>query len=220
MIVCGIFASTNRDDLKALSTINAYRGQHSYSIAGFTIDDDGDPCLHSINRSLGVFDFFQVPVDSELYVCHIQAPTGETRGIESVHPASHNESLLWHNGIIKEYDCARLRTKQKSTEMWDTKLLLKEAMDPFNFSANLSEVNGSFACILYEPINGMFVFRNALSPLFIGKRWISSVKCDLANNPIQEESFYRLTITPERTFELIKIDSFKTFEHPYYWTDD
>lgn len=138
----------------------------------------------SINRSLGVFDFFQVPVDSELYVCHIQAPTGETRGIESVHPASHNESLLWHNGIIKEYDCARLRTKQKSTEMWDTKLLLKEAIDPFNFSANLSEVNGSFACILYEPINGMFVFRNALSPLFIGKRCISSVKCDLADSSI------------------------------------
>lgn len=122
-------------------------------------------------------------------VFHLQAPTCE----ESLpHPASHRNTLLWHNGIIKPEGCEMLRNDSEvyhnPDESWDTQLLVNylaaHPMHTDEAMEMLSNLPGSFACIL--AYDGMLLaFRNAISPLFTNGEDLSSVRVDSAYASIE-----------------------------------
>lgn len=210
--MCGIFATLDILALNPLSQANAYRGQHSNSISHFTVTD-GVVSLNKINRRFGTIDLSE-STDNGFYICHIQAPTGSERSSDTIHPADENGVLLWHNGIIKESECDRLREKQHSHYTWDTQLLLREVIYTYHNDDALSQINGSFACILYY-MSSLYVFRNKLSPLFIGPQSISSVKCEVADASIDADKIYKIRFK-NNSIELELISSFTTKENPYW----
>ena len=199
--MCGIFASFNRDTIKELFELNSYRGCHSFSIM------QGGRVI----RELGAFNYSLV--DSKGYkVCHVQAPTTSARGIESVHPAQIGEALLWHNGIIKDFDVVRLQKELDSKCAWDTKLLL-QALGNCDMEETLSQINGSFACIM-RLHNQLYVFRNEISPLFFDDKLnISSVKFP-NSRPVPPNKIFILDLDD---LELIPVGAFQTLENPYFF---
>lgn len=204
--MCGIFCSTSRDKIAELAELNSYRGSHSYSV--FSVNWD----VNYVIRDFGEFNLENVPDDDAYKICHVQAPTTDNRDVKSIHPARHEGMLLWHNGIVKNFDVARLMTKYNQVSSWDTMLLLREISND-DWLLNLSEVNGSFACVLYDE-GSVFVFRNEISPLFFDNDLnISSVKFEGSDS-----------IPPNRVFmvsqDLGLIDigcEFHTKENPYYF---
>ncbi len=201
--MCGIFCGKNQI-LHELYQLNSYRGNYSYSVFNQ---------LSGIKKGLG-------KPDSELFdtgyysVCHVQAPTTEiSNSTSNIHPAVYNGMFLWHNGIIKDFEVARLQTKYNTTETWDTALLLRE-LDSNDFLENLSDLNGSFACILVDG-SDYFVFRNEISPLFYDSNLnISSVK--FPNSiPVPANNFFMLDF---ELLELVDLDmKFETKENPYFF---
>lgn len=204
--MCGIFCSFDRDKLIELSQLNSYRGGHSYSFTCF-----GDEPI----RGLGDFNVFLA--NREGYkICHVQAPTTEARGQANIHPAAFKGRKLWHNGIVKDFDIKRLQEKYGVDDPWDTMLILYELMSD-NWLGNLSEINGSFACIFQEE-DMLFVFRNEISPLFYDS--------DLNISSVRFEGSFSLA--PNRVFmldlekrALVDMDfKFSTKENPYYFGDE
>jgi hypothetical protein len=132
-------------------------------------------------------------------VAHSQAPTTESKNI---HPAVYGDSLLWHNGIVKQ--------KELTPGTWDTVWLLENIL---NYDWGwLSNVDGTFACVMYRDGN-LYVFRNEISPLFIDSHFnISSTKFD---------GSYSLTpnVVWKLNFDTKLLDAvgyFTTKENPYY----
>jgi glutamine phosphoribosylpyrophosphate amidotransferase len=206
--MCGIFGAFDRNEFVSLARANSYRGQHSFSIVTF---DQDLSTIKGIQQRLGVFD--ESLVSEEGYkIGHIQAPTGNN-GVDSIHPAKLGDVLLWHNGLIKDFDCERLRKKQNSNETWDTRLLLNEVVHKNRF-ANLSEINGSFACVMFENTS-LFVFRNAISPLFFGEDRLSSVKTELTPESLPAEKFFLVNMV-EKKLSFFNLGSFTTKENPYF----
>jgi glutamine phosphoribosylpyrophosphate amidotransferase len=204
--MCGIFCSFDSKKAKELLTLNSYRGSHSYS---FTVVGD-EPI-----RGLGEFDVSLLDKDG-YKICHVQAPTTEARGYDSIHPAEFDGMRLWHNGIVKDFDVKRLQQKYGVDTSWDTMLILYE-LSSANWEENLSEINGSFACILQE--NGMvYAFRNEISPLFYDNEMnISSVIFN-DSRPLPPNRMFVLDLG-RRKIEDIGC-SFKTKENPYYFGDE
>ena len=165
--MCGIFVSTNRTTFLALGKANANRGSYSHSIAEVKFDGT----ITSLRKDLGPLNEESVSSDAELYIGHVQAPTSADGFTpENIHPATIDSTFLWHNGIILPPGMKVLHETLSSTANWDTKLLLEY----FNKGYDLSEIDGSFACVMINE-NGIFAFRNAISPLFYDKCNISSV---------------------------------------------
>lgn len=219
--MCGIFAALNKADLLKLATANAYRGQHSFSITGFNLTKEKrttNPKLGEVIRRIGKFSLDGIP-DYDFYVGHIQAPTsGASKDLSTVHPAQiekHRPALLWHNGIIKEHECNRLRDKQRIDEQWDTMLLLREVEFSGQCIDNLSEINGSFACVAFLWDN-IYVFRNAIAPMFMGEGCLSSVRTDLTPVNVKAERFYLIDFNHDVSkLHLNEVGRFQTKENPY-----
>lgn len=221
--MCGIFAAINKTDLTTLAQANAYRGEHSHSITGFYFGENKRKTKSTIGptvRRLGKFNPDAI-TDCDFYVAHIQAPTsGAPKDMSTVHPAQMNSSYLWHNGIIKEHECDRLRAKHQIDEKWDTMLLLKEIYYSGECLDNLSEINGSFACVAYV-WDQLFVFRNALAPMFFGPGCLSSVRTSLTPNQVKSERFYHLDFDHDVSKpHLDEVGRFKTKENPYVGLED
>ena len=109
--MCAIVGSFNRDKLKELFEINAYRGQLSYSLASFKTNSE----LQVVMKDKGKMPdyFYDEFPESDFYIGHTQAPTTES---SNIHPAvNHEGDFLWHNGIIKQ---------GKFKGKWDTEWLL------------------------------------------------------------------------------------------------
>lgn len=211
--MCGIFASFNRDTILELAKLNSYRGQRSHSVTVFL----DNPLVNWSVKEMGPFtERAAVPIGYK--ICHIQAPTTTASADDSIHPAEiTREFMLWHNGLIKSDDIERLQYKHKTSEKWDTKLLLREVM--YEQFSNLSEIDGSFACFLKTP-GGLFVFRNEISPLFYNDHGdFSSVKYgDM--KPLPENTVFRIDLNWEYTcVTLTKVAEFTTFENPYFFGD-
>jgi asparagine synthetase B (glutamine-hydrolysing) len=204
--MCGIFCSFERDKLIELSKLNSYRGSHSFSFTRF-----GDEPI----RRFGKFDVSLA--DQVGYkICHVQAPTTEVRDASSIHPAELYGRRLWHNGIVKDFDVKRLQKKHNTEEAWDTKLILLELLED-DWLKNLSEINGSFACVFQEG-DMLYVFRNEISPLFYDY--------DLNISSVRFEGSFSLP--PNKVFildlenrELLETEfEFSTKENPYYFGDE
>lgn len=196
--MCAIFGSKDFSFFKSLAELNSYRGQHSYSITQF------DRSLNIINqiKSIGNFDYqFKADFNTEYFLGHIQAPTTQVSGI---HPCIKNSKMLWHNGIIKQFELDKFNWTG-----WDTEFLL----DHLN---QLSDINGSFACALYEE-NILTFFRNEISPLFFDLNLnISSTKFENSTSLIPNRIF-KMNLAKSELKDINKV--FVTKENPYYFID-
>lgn len=203
--MCGIFCSFKTDKLEELSRLNVPRGNKTFSVSYIYSN------LVHVRRFDSGFDITKVEPKSGYKICHVQAPTTNSKNI---HPAKvNNKMFLWHNGMIKNDDVSRLQKKQGNNEIWDTQLLLNELIDQNHWSDNLSEIRGSFACLFLHN-EKLYTFRNQLAPLFIDDDCnISSVKfgssVDVEPDVIHEINLFEKTIKP--------VISFTTKENPYFF---
>jgi len=210
--MCAIIGTRNINSIMPLYELNSYRGKHSHSIAVYDIKH-GDITI--LTRGVGelkesVIDTLRRDYnrDNYYYIVHSQAPTSEGRSSEFIHPAHHNGSYLWHNGIIKAVECDRLRNTLGSDSQWDTQLLLMSIID----QGNLNNLDGSFACLLYHR-KRLFMFRNEISPLFVDFDFnISSTK------PTGDW----FSVVPNRVYSIDFVagataieSTFNTFSSPY-----
>ena len=204
--MCSIIGSYSVDKILELAALNAYRGQHSYSVSLFARDGS----LVSQIKGLGELPLDQIHNEADGYIiCHQQAPTTNNKSIDSVHPAIIDEyHMLWHNGIVKDYWVKA----NGNGETWDTKIILQRLID----GSSLDSIDGTFSCVWY---NGekIRVFRNEISPLFIDDQInISSTKFEgstsLPPNQVFQLDLIHSKIEPQGT-------SFTTYENPYFFME-
>ncbi len=200
--MCAISGSFSKDKIKELYTLNAYRGELSYSISSFRPEKDRTK-LQVLANGDGKMQFELVDnlpsQERDFFICHSQAPTTDTKNI---HPASYGDALLWHNGIIKQ--------KNILSGTWDTAWMLEQIID-YGWSS-LSRFDGTFACVMFWQ-SKLFIFRNEISPLFLDKQLnISSTKFEGSTS-----------LEPNKVFEIdldLKtirtVAYFETLENPYY----
>lgn len=210
--MCSIVGSYNIQKFKELYDLNAYRGTLTSSFT--VIDEDGE--IVTLNRFTDPEKLFKI-IDNTLFsgdtgcyfLGHSQAPTTQASGI---HPAESKtgDMLLWHNGIIKEKGIRTLNEKLGTSYIWDTELILR-ILEVYGVSG-LSQIEGSFACVVYFDAK-LFVFRNAISPLFYDDNLnISSTKFP-NSKPVPPHKLFRInfkTKTLEETGE-----AFTTKNNPY-----
>jgi len=200
--MCAIIGSFNKEKLQELHKLNSYRGESSYSFGAF---DYIHPSMvqyvykHKGQMEEGYITNTYQPNESTYFIAHTQAPTTDT---DNIHPAMYGNSMLWHNGIIKQ------KTLTEGT--WDTAWLLEQIID-YGWSA-LSDVDGTFACILYYG-GDLFAFRNEISPLFYDDELnISSTKFDNAKS-LPPNVVFKIDL---RHKIIDSVAYFKTKENPYY----
>lgn len=199
--MCSIIGSFNKDKLKELYDLNAYRGTLSYSLTTFEckadvrlgtlFQDKGEMPKHLIDNHPNINNCY--------IVAHSQAPTTESKNI---HPAVYGDSLLWHNGIVKQ--------KELSAGTWDTVWLLENVL---NYDWGwLSNVDGTFACVMYRQ-GELYTFRNEISPLFIDNELnISSTKFEESES-IKPNVVFKIDLQNKK---LLPVAYFTTKENPYY----
>ena len=203
--MCAISGSFSKNKLKELYKLNAYRGEMNHSLTTF----EYDPKLKKIRTGVmyqgkgGLPDFLidgQDEAPSKYFLSHSQAPTTEA---SSIHPASSNGALLWHNGIIK----------QSTIEpgAWDTEWMIKQIVD-YGWSS-LSRVNGTFACVMYNE-NKLYVFRNEISPLYIDDTMnISSTRFE-GSRQVIPNVVWEFSLKSRNYWG---VADFETFENPYFF---
>ena len=206
--MCAITGSFNKEKLKELYKLNAYRGEMSYSLATFTPSPLGGDLVSEMR--LGVLMqndgsmpeelVDTVPLSENGYlIAHSQAPTTDTKNI---HPAVYGSTMLWHNGIIKQ--------KTIPEETWDTQWLLEQIV--YYGWSSLSRIDGTFACIMYNN-NEIYVFRNEISPLFYDDELnFSSTKFE-GSKSLEPNKVFRVNFNYK---QLSPVAFFETFENPYY----
>ncbi len=202
--MCAITASLDKEKLKELYKLNAYRGELNYSLSTFRNYKDKLELMTLFQDSGKMPDTMIDSIPSkegDFIIAHSQAPTTDSKNI---HPAVYGDAMLWHNGIIKQ--------KNISVGTWDTAWLLEKIID-YGWSS-LSRVDGTFACIMY--LNRyLYVFRNEIAPMFYDKNLnFSSTKTDSAEelppNQVFQLNLSLKTIKP--------VAYFTTHENPYYIT--
>jgi len=214
--MCGLFASFSKQAIDVMSKVNSARGSHSFSTTNILKASDGFLQTY-IDKQRGAFKISSA-AEAGYKICHIQAPTTSAQSEANIHPAviSFPDFMLWHNGIIKDGDVKRLQKKHNSDEKWDTMLLLQEVIRG-DTAANLSDIDGSFACFLKTPL-GLYVFRNEISPLFYAENGdFSSVKM-LGMQALPENTVFKLDLNFDtNTISLTKKAEFTTFANPYFF---
>lgn len=207
--MCAIFGSKDFNKFKELADLNSYRGQHSYSISVYDIKT-GD--ITPVKKELGSFTTEGLNPDLQdvYWIGHIQAPTTQSKDLDSVHPSVVNSSFLWHNGIIKEDYIKRMQESLNMACNWDTKLLhywvIKEN--------DLSEVDGTFSCLRYYD-GKLYLFRNEISPMFIDDQLnISSTKFS-DSNKTRPNAMLRIEFNLDN---VALLSTFNTRENPYYFS--
>lgn len=213
--MCAIVGSFDLNKLKELIELNTYRGNHSYSLTEY---DPFSREIKIVKRGLGEFDFslFDELHEDHYYIAHTQAPTTDAKTIDSVHPSRYDFTLLWHNGIIKDYFVKEMQQKLHSNKVWDTELLNRWVY----FNHPLDEVDGTFSCLRYS--SGLILFRNEISPMFIDNDFnISSTKFEGSRPTPAGEMLYMNLEKSERfgtpVEQLVSIGEFKTKENPYFF---
>ena len=197
--MCAIVGSFNKDKLKELFELNAYRGQLSYSLATFDEQTQLQVLMQDKGKMPeGFIDKFPA---NYFYIGHSQAPTTEST---SVHPAGSSKGyLLWHNGIVKQ--------KELNGYAWDTQYILNGVTNyGWDF---LSQVDGTFACAMYADYE-LYIFRNEISPLFVDNELnISSTKFENSKS-LEPNKVFKIDVVNK---QLIPIATFVTKENPYYF---
>lgn len=220
--MCGIFCSFDKTRFKELALANSYRGNHSFSITAFMLknlahnDEDIQPVF--THKALGHFDHSIVDKlpDGCFMVGHVQAPTTQSRGIDAIHPATLNDAMLWHNGIIKSDEIKRLQLVLGVADDWDTSLLIHQLeTDCFE---GLSDVDGGFACIYYAD-NQLYAFTNEICSLYVDdKTNISSAKASPDMKLLNTGMFFNIDLLSRKIIRVPGTE-FKTKNSPYYFGD-
>lgn len=212
--MCSIIGSTSVERIKELAALNAYRGQHSFSIAVFNLHTGSVEYLY---RDLGELDYSKLDnLPPGYIVVHQQAPTTDNKGFSSIHPAQIGKQLLWHNGIIKADQVKRLQAELESTISWDTKLLLLSLA--LYDTEGIQDVDGTFSCLWHDGTN-LILFRNEISPMFIDKDWtISSTKFE-GSEEVPPNIMWLLEPLNSILLEN-SIGLFNTVDNPYFFMDD
>lgn len=200
--MCAIIGSFNKDKLKELHALNSYRGELSYSLCSFK------PGNNEVKLGVLMSDQGKMPdtlidqfpsLDGDFFISHTQAPTTESKNI---HPAVYGNTMLWHNGIIKQ--------KTFSEDTWDTAWML-EAITNYGWST-LSRIDGTFACIMFDG-SYLYAFRNEISPLFYDIDLnFSSTKFE-GSKSLPPNQVFCIDIN---TRMIDTVAYFETHENPYY----
>lgn len=206
--MCGIIGSFSKEKIIELAILNEERGNKAFS---FSIFDDWFK-LHKIFRKVGKFDenFMKRELYGSYFILHIQSPTKITEITpDLIHPASFEENLLWHNGMILDNCLKNLKTQLKEKTDWDTQIILTGLLkEGYNF---LQKIEGSFACVYYN--NGKInLFRNKIVPLYVDSELnISSSKFENSKE-IESNMVYQIDF---KNKQLIKVDKFENDHNPY-----
>ena len=217
--MCAIFGSFDRDKFEELAALNQYRGNSSWSASHFRTGAfkhyrDGET-VELMQLRKGFLEYRKDAVevfskdDSSLfktyYLGHVQAPT--TESIDT-HPSDIVGDLLWHNGIIKDYQVKEWQEEYGNKE-WDTELLHRHIL----LGGKLDNVDGTFSCVRYNKEH-IYLFRNEISPLFYDKDLnISSTKFENAEET-EDGVMYKMNLH-DRDLEVMY--RFETKENPYYF---
>ena len=213
--MCAIFGSKDKDKFLELAELNQYRGNFAHSTTVFQTGlfqhyPDAERVVH-VTTNTGEGEFKDSITMSEeeykttYYLGHVQAPT--TDSVET-HPSNINGDLLWHNGIIKDYQVQEWKQELGNRD-WDTELLHRHLV----LGGDLYNVDGTFSCARYTKDN-IFLFRNEISPLFYDDDMnISSTKFD---DSLETESgvMYLMDLVKNNLEPMFR---FETKENPYYF---
>jgi len=200
--MCAITGSFSKQKLKDLYRLNAYRGELSYSLSSFTVEEKKvrfDTMMQDRNKMPEGLIENMLEGENKYYIAHSQAPTTDANNI---HPAVYGDCMLWHNGIIKQ--------NKLDTGTWDTQWLLEQIIN-YGWSS-LSRVDGTFACIMYN-CGELLVFRNEISPMFYDREMnFSSTKVEFTES-LPPNKVFKVNL---RYKQLSPIAYFETKENPYY----
>ena len=213
--MCAIFGSKDKDKFLELAELNQYRGNFAHSTTVFQTGlfqhyPDAERVVH-VTTNTGEGEFKDSITMSEeeykttYYLGHVQAPT--TDSVET-HPSNIDGDLLWHNGIIKDYQVQEWKQELGNRD-WDTELLHRHLV----LGGDLDNVDGTFSCARYTKDN-IFLFRNEISPLFYDDDMnISSTKFD---NSLETEAgvMYLMDLVKNNLEPQCR---FETKENPYYF---
>ena len=205
--MCSIIGSFSKDKIIELAKLNAYRGQHSWSISYLNFFR-GE--MLSVSRGLGELPIDHINIPENHYcIVHQQAPTTGLKD-STIHPAQIGQNLLWHNGIIKAESIKKMQKDLYCSHDWDTYLILRQMVD----IDTPDGIDGTFACLFFDGTN-LIAFRNEISPLFIDKDSnISSTKAEGFTSIEPNKMF--LFDPYEDNLKLALIKEFETVENPYY----
>lgn len=202
--MCAIVGSFNKFKLYELYKLNNYRGELSYS---FTRFNPNELEIEFMTKDSGKMpdDLIETQgICSKFMLTHSQAPTTDA-STDNVHPSNINDTLLWHNGIIKQ--------RVISHQIWDTQWLHEQILEK-GWDV-LSEIDGTFACVMYKN-NNLYAFRNEISPLFYDDDFnFSSTQFD-NSMPLPANLVFRLDLKDKK---LVGVAKFKTYENPYFFID-
>lgn len=216
--MCSIIGTFDLNEIRPLYELNSYRGKYSHSVSVYNINTKR---MALVKRSLGELPEGDIELlrnnfsgDGMYYIIHSQAPTGDSVGMHTVHPALYwdprdidmQNSYLWHNGILKHKTISELQIFKPGSN-WDTELLLYYIIN----EGNLSHIDGSFACLLYNK-GKMFCFRNEIAPLFINDKLTISSTMYENSYTVVPNRIYSIDFT---TRELIVESTFVTKNSPY-----
>ena len=212
--MCSIFGSYDKGKIVELAMLNAYRGGHSYSFSYY------DPKIKRITymqKALGLFPIYDVDIPEGQYcIAHMQAPTTDNKTETSIHPANIGRHYLWHNGIIKDNWIKKFIASSGAALgyiTWDTYLILHK----YKYTKNLNGIDGTFSCLYYEDGEGLQLFRNEISPMFIDDKGnISSTKFT-DSRPLEPNYIWQF-IPGQPMMEIV--GSFDTVENPYFFMDE
>lgn len=203
--MCSIIGSYSKDTFVDLLNLNRYRGAFSHSLILF----QKDRCM--VFKGFGDFnlELLDNVEPGDYLLGHCQAPTnGLVKEYSRIHPYVKDNFKILHNGIIKKHEVERLNKELNTNNDWDTQVLGDYISDDFN---KLSEIEGSFACGCIKE-NELYIFRNAISPLFLDNVTnISSTKFGSAKM-IEHNNIYKLT---DGIF--IPVEQFNNTHNPYYF---
>jgi hypothetical protein len=217
--MCAIFGSKDKEKFIELADLNQYRGNFAWSTSIFVTGGlrhyaSAESLIHIMTNE-GQGDFKNVITDYDedgdhgpfitYYLGHVQAPTTDN---PKTHPSNINNDLLWHNGIIKDYQVQDWKHEYGSVD-WDTELLHRHLL----LGGKLDNIDGTFSCARYDKEN-LFLFRNEISPLFYDDDMnISSTKFE---NSIDTEAGVMYQVDFQQNV-LEPINRFETKENPYYF---
>jgi len=164
--MCGIVGTKNPKLLKELLEKVYLRGTRALSVSALNLTNYeliAQFTSTSIPEIEKVFEEFNtIKGYNELlkkdtyYIAHTQSPTSINF---SFHPARFRDKYLWHNGQIDSQEHQKYTGKP-----WDTQLLLE--MIAADYLSALDSFKGSFACVYLQKNKGLYIFRNAIAPLY------------------------------------------------------
>ena len=217
--MCAIFGSSDKEKFLELAEANQYRGNKSWSVAQFQtgalkhyrdaerfklvnlFQGEGELPHHRIRE----FEEQELLLNNFYYLGHVQAPTTTS---PSIHPSNYDNDLLWHNGIIKDYQVKEWQEEYGNKE-WDTELLHRHII----LGSSLDDVDGTFSCVRYNKEH-IYIFRNEISPLFFDNN-LNISSTEFENSEETEAGvMYKMNLHDK---ELEVIQRFETKENPYYF---